>query len=363
MAGRRVFAVVLILIGLVLLANNLGLINWSLGDAIRVLWPVILVVFGVSLILEGSGARAGGGWFAAIVLLLIVGAAVAASSGWVSETPLWGASEAPRTKSFEVSAGAYQPEAVRLHVSLGSSRVAIGESEKPGFLFAQATYYLPEDEPRLSQRMSGGMLVLDYTEKGGRTFGIRFPSSQARHEIQLADSGVATDILVDLTSGDGTVELGRTKVRELRLDIDSGTLSCHATRSLAEASEAFTCEVGSGSVDIIRLGDLKPRDVEVKVGSGNARVDFQGTWNPGEIPVRLDVGSGSLEVRIPEGVGFSVTGRIGSGDAYVAGQRYRGGKFEHSEHFHTAQVRLRIVADVGSGELRVRTMAAERTDV
>lgn len=362
MAGRRVFAVVLILIGLVLLANNLGLINWSLGDAIRVLWPVILVVFGVSLILEGSGARAGGGWFAIIVLLLVVGAAVAISAGWVAEGRLWGASEA-RTRSFEVSAGAYQPEAIRLHVSLGSSRVTIRESEKPGFLFTQATYYLPEDEPRLSQRMSGGTLVLDYTEKGGRTFGIRFPSPQARHEIQLADSGVATDILVDLGSGDGTVELGRTKVRELRLDIGSGTLSCRATGALAEPSEAFTCEVGSGSVEIIKLGDIKPCDVGVKVGSGSARVDFHGTWNPGEIPVRLDVGSGSLEVTIPEGVGFSITGRIGSGDAYIASQHYRGREFEHLEHFDTAQVRLRIVADVGSGELRVRTMAAERTDV
>ncbi|MDI6638199.1 MAG: LiaF-related protein, partial [Bacillota bacterium] len=181
--------------------------------------------------------------------------------------------------------------------------------------------------------------------------------------IQLGDSGVATDILVDLGSGDGTVELGRTKVRELRLDIGSGTLSCRATDALAEPSEAFACEVGSGSVDIIRLGDLKPRDVEVKVGSGNARVDFQGTWIPGEIPIRLDVGSGSLEVRIPEGVGFSITGRIGSGDAYIASRRYKGREFEHSEHFDTAQVRLRIVADVGSGELRVRTVAAERIDV
>lgn len=363
MSGRRVFAVVLILIGLVLLANNLGLISWSLGDAIRVLWPVILVLFGVSLILEGSGARAGGGWFAAIVLLLVVGAAVALSAGgWAPGGRLWGVSEA-RTRTFEVPAGAYQPEAVRLHVSLGSSRVSIGESERPGFLFTQATYYMPEDEPRLSQRMSGGTLVLDYAEKGGRTFGIRFPHPQNRHEIQLADSGVATDILVDLGSGDGTVELGRTKVRELRLDIGSGTLSCRATGALAEPSEAFTCEVGSGSVEVTRLGDFKPRDVEVKVGSGSARVDLDGGWVSGVVDVRLGVGSGELEVRIPAEAGFTITGRKGSGTVYVDGRRYQDREFEHSERFDTAPVKLRIIADVGSGELRVRTIRAGGTEV
>ncbi|MGE5573853.1 MAG: LiaI-LiaF-like domain-containing protein [Bacteroidota bacterium] len=363
MAGRRVFAVSLILIGLVLLANNLGFITWSIRDAFRVLWPVLLVLFGVSLVLEGTGARAGSGWFAIIALLLIMGVAVATSARWVpGGGRLWGASEA-RTRSFEVAAGAYQPEAVCLRVSLGSSRVSIGESERPGFLFTQATYYTPEDEPRLSQRMSGGTLTLDYTEKGGRTFGIRFPHRQARHEIRIADSGVATGIFVDLGSGDGTVELGRTKVREMRFDIGSGTLSCHATAAMAGPSEAFTCDVGSGSAEIAGLGDFKPRDVEVSVGSGSARVDFQGAWDPGEVPVKLDVGSGSLEVMIPEGVGFSVTGSIGSGDAYVAGKRYTGREFEHSAHFDTAQVRLRIVADVGSGELRVRMAATERTDV
>ncbi|MGE5485562.1 MAG: LiaI-LiaF-like domain-containing protein [Ignavibacteriales bacterium] len=362
MAGRRVFAVVLILVGLVLLANNLGLVTWSLRDAFRVLWPLILVLFGVSLILEGTGAGAGAGWFAGIVLLLVAGAAVAVRAGWIPEGRLWGVSEA-RTKSFQVPAGAYHPQAVRLHVSLGSSRVTIAEKEEPGFLSTQATYYLPEDEPRLSQAMSGETLVLDYAEKGGRAFGIRFASHQARHEIQLQDSGVATDILVDLGSGDGTVELGRTNLRELRLDIGSGTLSCRATEPLAEASEVFTCEVGSGSLEVTRLGDLKPREVDVKVGSGSGRVNLDGEWVPGVVDVRLEVGSGKLEVVIPAGAGFAITGRTGSGALYVNGVRRQGRRVDYSERFDVAPVRLRIIADVGSGELRVWALQTGRVEV
>lgn len=168
---------------------------------------------------------------------------------------------------------------------------------------------------------------------------------------------------MDLGSGDGTVELGRTKVRKLRLDVDSGTLSCRATGVLAEPSEAFTCEVGSGDVEVVRLGDFKPRDVEVKVGSGSARVDLEGAWVPGEISVRLDVGSGSLDVRIPGEVGFSVTGRTGSGDVHVGDRRYHSQNFEHSEHFDTARVRLRIIADVGWGQLRLHTVPQDQTEV
>ncbi len=362
MVGRRMFAVVLILVGLVMLANNLGLIAWSVRDAFRVLWPVLLVLFGLSLVFEGSGFRALGGWLIVIVLVLILGGAMALRAGWVPDGRLWRASEA-KTRSFEVPAAAYEPEAVRLRISLGSSRVMLGESERPGLLFTRATYYMPEDEPRLSQRMSGGTLVLDYTEKGGRTFGIRFSHPQDTHEVQLGEFGVATDILMDLGSGDGTVELGRTRVRELRLDIGSGTLLCRATGALAEPSEAFTCEVGSGSVEVVRLGDFKPRDVEVKVGSGSARVDLDGGWVSGVVDVRLDVGSGELEVRIPAEAGFTITGRKASGTVYVDGRRYQDREFEHSERFDTAPVKLRVIADVGSGELRVRTIRAGGTEV
>lgn len=116
-------------------------------------------------------------------------------------------------------------------------------------------------------------------------------------------------------------------------------------------------------MEVTRLGDFNPREVEVRVGSGNATVDFQGAWNPGDIPVRLHIGSGTTEVSIPQGVGFSVPGRIGSGYAHIAGQRYGDSEFEQSEQLDVARVRLRIVADVGSGDMRVRTKAAGLTDV
>lgn len=53
--------------------------------------------------------------------------------------------------------------------------------------------------------------------------------------------------------------------------------------------------------------------------------------------------------------GFRVTGRIGSGAVHVNGRHYEGRDFEYSERFDTAQVRLRITVDVGSGDLRIRT--------
>jgi hypothetical protein len=61
----NVAAIVLVVLGCFFLANNLGWIDLSLWQLIRVWWPLILIVVGVSLLLSprekissGTGASA-----------------------------------------------------------------------------------------------------------------------------------------------------------------------------------------------------------------------------------------------------------------------------------------------------------------
>jgi cytochrome c biogenesis protein CcdA len=44
-------AIVLIVLGAAFLLNNLGLLNFSLTEVLRVWWPVVLIVIGAALFL------------------------------------------------------------------------------------------------------------------------------------------------------------------------------------------------------------------------------------------------------------------------------------------------------------------------
>jgi len=49
---KSIGAIVLITLGIIFLANNLGLANIHIGAFLRTWWPVILIVVGFSLLIK-----------------------------------------------------------------------------------------------------------------------------------------------------------------------------------------------------------------------------------------------------------------------------------------------------------------------
>lgn len=50
----NVSAIILIVLGCLFLANNLGWADFSLGHLIRTWWPAILIAVGVSMLFKGE---------------------------------------------------------------------------------------------------------------------------------------------------------------------------------------------------------------------------------------------------------------------------------------------------------------------
>ncbi|NPV80674.1 MAG: hypothetical protein HPY52_10425 [Firmicutes bacterium] len=68
--GRSpVFPLFLIVIGIVLLLNNYGLITVNIWDLLATYWPVLLILYGLSL-LSGCGHRGVAWWILILVLIL-----------------------------------------------------------------------------------------------------------------------------------------------------------------------------------------------------------------------------------------------------------------------------------------------------
>src|SRR5260370_32932762 len=73
--SRFLFPLLLVIVGAVLLLNNLGILPWSVWTALGQLWPVILILLGIDLLVGRRNAVLGAA-ITAITLVAVLGAAV-----------------------------------------------------------------------------------------------------------------------------------------------------------------------------------------------------------------------------------------------------------------------------------------------
>jgi phage shock protein PspC (stress-responsive transcriptional regulator) len=105
-----------------------------------------------------------------------------------------------------------------------------------------------------------------------------------------------------------------------------------------------------------RPATLAALDSKYEHGIGNYRLDLRNVSFPvGRTPVKVTLGIGNLEVRVPRGVTVQADGRASAGDVRLFGQE------EHGTRVHEQMVEpgasanrvLVLDAQVGVGELRV----------
>ncbi len=94
------------------------------------------------------------------------------------------------------------------------------------------------------------------------------------------------------------------------------------------------------------------------MGSGTACLDLSGDASVPALVADFEVGSGRLELTVPEDVGLSIEPTIRSGSLQVGGRRYGRDDFNAgqrwvSENYAIATHRIDMVVRVGSGRIEV----------
>src|SRR5258707_12139136 len=74
-AASFVFPLLLVVVGGVLLLNNVGLLPWTIWTALGQLWPIILILFGIDLLLGRRNAWLGAS-VAMVALVAVLGIAL-----------------------------------------------------------------------------------------------------------------------------------------------------------------------------------------------------------------------------------------------------------------------------------------------
>lgn len=181
--------------------------------------------------------------------------------------------------------------------------------------------------------------------------GIRVTGRQSGElELELA-RGVPMDLNLKFGAVKADIDLGGLALTNL--DLKTG-----ASESIVDISEpnparmrSATFEVGAAEFTVNNLGNLNAERIEVDAGVGSITLGLGGRWQR-DAHLSIDMGLGTLELRVPEGLGirirkdsflttFDSEGLIKRGDVY------------ESLDFENAERKVVIELDAAFGSVSV----------
>ena len=294
--GSLVFPIILIVLGVLLLLDNLNItpgIDWA---AIWKLWPLILIAIGLEVIL---GRRVSFGTILLVVIIAVIGGAavwwsvVADSGDRTTEHLTW-----PKD-------GIEQAE-VELSIGVGKLQLT-GESDVGGLMIADldlgpgVAVSQNSDDIDLEDDTPRAWIA---SKKDSFPFPRIFGGSASEWDLSLNDR-VRWNLSINSGVGDVRLDLSDLKVGELELD--SG--------------------VGSVDLTLPRRGTLR---------------------------AKVDGGVGDVNITVPEGAQARLRVDRGIGSLNVGSRFKRRGDFYETEGFNSAESFIDLEIDIGVGTVSVR---------
>lgn len=296
---RNVFGgLFFILVGTILILNNLGYLGWGIWLSFLTFWPLILVAVGLKLVFRNNLL------VQVLAVLMVIGIPVAYHFGYtgpltIHRTPFSGVND---TFNWSLEKDTKIQE-VRLELNIGSGKVRVEPSGKLIEVRANGVSQ-PKVEAQGSSSSNKKQIIIEQAKHRIPPMG---PGRNGREDWQLF---LGRDVVWDLQLATGAVAA----------DLDFSQLSL---RNL-------DVDTGAGDLRIV-LGDMKIQ-TEVKVDSGAGNVTFV---IPDQVGVRAQLDTG-----------------IGSKD--MAGRQWRqDGNVYTSENYEQAESKINIDLDAGVGGISI----------
>src|SRR3989339_411733 len=314
-------AFILIGLGVIFLLNNFNILPWSVWGTLWRFWPVFLILGGLQIVLGKSFIAK---WLVAILGLATITIIVCLSLSsvnsqlenymhnrfsWWPVNRVFNLSEQElKQDQITVAKDAYEGVLSReLTVDIGVSEFSITDDDTYNYLDITSSYYDDFGKLSLEKRFKDGVLSLDFsTESGVFFFGRIFDSNKVKYDFSMGQTGIPTDINIDLGTGKGTVNFDKMNLNTLNAEVGTGSISFNLGQ-YALPSSKITIKIGTGSAKItlpkntelklkyeIGTGKIELNDTEIK-GDGNYISDkFDSSTYKVEFDV--DIGTGSMEI-------------------------------------------------------------------
>jgi hypothetical protein len=291
----------LIGLGVVLLLNNLGLLGWSIWEALLRLWPVLIIGAGLDLLIGRRSI-----WGSLLVIVLILGVAAASIALFEGRAARGGRLE---RQTIEIPLGEASEGSVEIDFGVG--RLEVSDTDAP-HLFVEGVAAVEEGEDLQSESRTDGDVIF---------YSI---SSNVREWTGISLFGSWVD--------DRIWTLGLNAEVPLTLTIDAG--------------------VGETDIDLSGL-TLTELDLNGGVGRTVVTLPVEGGGH-----VRMDLGVGENVLLVPEGVGVRI--RVDGGLAPVrapSGYQRSDGVYT-SPGYASADNRIEVEISAGVGAIVIREVAS-----
>lgn len=192
-------------------------------------------------------------------------------------------------------------------------------------------------------------------QQGGDERQWGFPTGEVgrvRNEWRLAFSPqVPLDMHVRAGAGQGMLNFTGLSVVELELDLGAGDFRVQFDEPNRAQLDHLRLNAAASKVEVIGIGNARPKVVRVQGGAGDLLLDFSGAW-PHSADVDITAGLGMLTLRLPQDVGVEVKVKGAATNVTAPGFTQRGDAYVN-DAFGMVPIELTIHLTVGVGDVRL----------
>ena len=290
----------LVIVGILLLLQNLGYLPWAFWSTAWRFWPVILILIGIQLYFGQRSPWLAAG-LVALVLTLTVGGAL-----WLSShTPDVPGSVPAGTGAQPVTEPLNALEKASVQIQFGAGKLSLGGLNNDSTLLAEARPIAGDIGSRMSKsmRVSGGAGTLRLETKGDW---INFGDNGPYWQVKLSPR-IPLDLDVDVGAGEAEVDLSNFRLQRLR----------------------------------------------VQTGAGRTTIRMPN--EPGRLQANVKAGVGELEVTVPEGVEARIHVQEGLSSTAIDESRFpRSGSDYVSREYEQSENRVDLIVEAGVGSIKVQ---------
>lgn len=237
-------------------------------------------------------------------------------------------------------------ESLDVQVSFGAGQFVLGRAAD-GILYRAVLHYLDEHWDPVHRYESTALRVA--LEGGGGRHLLR-QDDEPRMELRLSPT-VPQNLEMEMGAVRAEMDLGGIALRSFELATGASDTRITAERMNPVDMEDLVLKVGAASLQADGLGYLNPRNISVEGGVGEVRLGLEGLTRD-DIEIEVSLGLGTVELRIPEGVGIRLT-RSSFLSSLHAPSLERRGDAHYSSDWESADQRVRIAVDSALGNVRI----------
>lgn len=222
-----------------------------------------------------------------------------------------------------------------------------------GALFTESlTYDEDKFEPRggydaASQSLSAGLKTIN---RGS----VNYPGNRPPQVLDLAlTRAVPVQLNLKFGAVEADLELGGLAIANATIETGASASEVRFSVPNRVRCERFTMHVGAAKFTAHSLGNARCQRIELKGGVGGLTLDFDGVWiDDADAHISVDVGLGSVTLRLPRDLGVAVHIEKFLADVDMAGMTKRGSVY-YSANYESARKKVDIDVNAALGDIKV----------